>query len=47
MHTSSSSAVLGLPAMPYDGPEPDGYAHYREVLGWVERYAAHVGGTRA
>lgn len=37
------NAVLGLPGMPYDGPDPDGYAHHRDVLRWVERYAAEVG----
>jgi putative flavoprotein involved in K+ transport len=36
------NTVLGLPGMPYDGHEPDGYAHYREVLQWVQRYAAAV-----
>src|SRR5512144_2337094 len=36
------NTVLGLPGMPYDGPEPDGYAHYRAVLRWVERYATRV-----
>ena len=37
------NAVLGLPGMPYDGEEPDGYAHTSEVLRWVERYAAGIG----
>jgi putative flavoprotein involved in K+ transport len=37
------SAVLGLPGMPYDGGEPEGYAHHSEVLRWVERYAAAIG----
>jgi putative flavoprotein involved in K+ transport len=37
------SAVLGLPGMPYDGAEPEGYAHHSEVLRWVERYAAGIG----
>jgi putative flavoprotein involved in K+ transport len=36
------NTVLGLPGMPYDGPDPDGYAHYRDVFQWVERYAAAV-----
>jgi putative flavoprotein involved in K+ transport len=36
------NAVLALPGMPYEGQEPDGYAHYGEVLQWVERYAARV-----
>ena len=36
------NTVLGLPGMPYDGQEPDGYAHYREVLQWVDRYARTV-----
>jgi putative flavoprotein involved in K+ transport len=36
------NTVLGLPGMPYDGHEPNGYAHYTEVLQWVERYAACV-----
>ncbi len=36
------NTVLGLPGMPYDGQEPDGYAHYREVMQWVERYATGV-----
>ena len=35
--------VLGLPGMAYDGDDPDGYAPYRDVLGWVERYAAVIG----
>jgi putative flavoprotein involved in K+ transport len=35
--------VLGLPGMAYDGDDPEGYAHYRDVLGWVERYAAVIG----
>ena len=37
------NTVLGLPGMPYDGPDPDGFAHYRDVLRWVERYAVEVG----
>jgi putative flavoprotein involved in K+ transport len=36
------NTVLSLPGMPYDGQEPDGYAHYREVLHWVQRYATEV-----
>jgi putative flavoprotein involved in K+ transport len=36
------NTVLTLPGMPYEGQEPDGYAHYSEVLQWVERYAARV-----
>jgi putative flavoprotein involved in K+ transport len=36
------NTVLGLPGMPYDGTDPEGFAHYREVLQWVERYAAAV-----
>jgi putative flavoprotein involved in K+ transport len=36
------NTVLGLPGMPYDGQDPEGYAHYLEVLQWVERYAAAV-----
>lgn len=36
------NTVLGLPGMPYDGDEPDGFAHYREVAQWVERYAGLV-----
>jgi putative flavoprotein involved in K+ transport len=35
--------VLGLPGMAYDGADPEGYAHYREVVRWVERYAAEIG----
>jgi putative flavoprotein involved in K+ transport len=34
--------ALGLPGMPYDGPEPDGYAHHSEVMAWVERYAGLI-----
>jgi putative flavoprotein involved in K+ transport len=37
------NAALGLPGKPYDGAEPEGYAHHSDVLRWVERYAAHVG----
>jgi putative flavoprotein involved in K+ transport len=36
------NTVLALPGMPYDGQEPDGYAHYRDVLQRVERYAVVV-----
>jgi putative flavoprotein involved in K+ transport len=35
--------VIGLPGMPYDGADPDGFAHHTEVLQWIERYAAEVG----
>src|SRR3954451_11205604 len=37
------NTVLGLPGMPYDGPDPDGFAHHRDVTRWVERYAEEVG----
>lgn len=36
------SSALALPGLPYDGPDPDGYAHHREVVTWLERYAALV-----
>lgn len=36
------NSVLGLPGMPYDGEEPDGFAHHQEVVHWLERYAALV-----
>jgi putative flavoprotein involved in K+ transport len=36
------NTVLGVPGMPYDGQEPDGYADYRDVLQWVERYSVVV-----
>lgn len=36
------NSVLGLPGMPYDGEEPDGFAHHHEVVRWLERYAALV-----
>jgi putative flavoprotein involved in K+ transport len=36
------NSVLGLPGMPYDGADPDGYAHHLDVLEWVQRYAAEV-----
>ena len=32
--------VAGPPGLAYDGPEPDGFAHYSEVLARIERYAA-------
>src|SRR4051794_23888343 len=35
--------VLGLPGIAYDAADPKGYAHYREVVRWVERYAAGIG----
>jgi putative flavoprotein involved in K+ transport len=31
--------VLGLPGMPYDRPDPEGFAHHSDVVGWLERYA--------
>jgi putative flavoprotein involved in K+ transport len=31
---------LNLPGLAYDGPDPDGFAHYSEVLARIERYAA-------
>jgi putative flavoprotein involved in K+ transport len=37
------NVVLGLPGMPYDGPQPEGFAHHRDVVAWLERYAALVG----
>jgi putative flavoprotein involved in K+ transport len=37
------NTVLGLPGMPYDGPDPDGFAHHLEVVGWLERYRRLVG----
>lgn len=36
------NVVLGLPGMPYDGPDPDGFAGHLEVVAWLERYAALV-----
>jgi putative flavoprotein involved in K+ transport len=36
------NTVLGLPGMPYDGDDPDGFAHHQEVARWVERYAGEV-----
>ena len=36
------NTVLGLPEMPYDGEDPDGFAHHREVVHWLERYASLV-----
>ena len=36
------NTVLGLPGMPYDGEEPDGFAHHQEVVQWLERYAGLV-----
>jgi putative flavoprotein involved in K+ transport len=36
------NAVLGLPGMPYDGPDPDGFAGHDEVAAWLDRYAALV-----
>ena len=35
--------VLGLPGMPYDGADPDGFAHHTEVLRWLQRYAERTG----
>jgi putative flavoprotein involved in K+ transport len=32
------NTVLGLPGMPFDGPDPDGFAHHTEVVRWLERY---------
>jgi putative flavoprotein involved in K+ transport len=37
------NSVLGLPGMAYDGEDPEGYAHYTEVLRWVDRYAVEIG----
>jgi hypothetical protein len=31
---------LSLSWLAYDGPDPDGFAHYSEVLARIERYAA-------
>jgi putative flavoprotein involved in K+ transport len=28
--------------MPYDGPDPDAFAHHSEVSAWLERYAARI-----
>jgi len=36
------NTVLGLPGMPYDGEEPDGFSHHRDVVHWLERYAGLV-----
>src|SRR4051794_38179424 len=36
------NSVLGLPGMAYDGEARDGYAHYTEVLRWVNRYAVEI-----
>ena len=35
--------VLGLPGMPYHLPDPEGFAHHREVVAWLERYAEQTG----
>jgi putative flavoprotein involved in K+ transport len=35
--------VLGLPGMPYDLPDPDGFAHHSEVVAWLDRYAEQTG----
>jgi putative flavoprotein involved in K+ transport len=32
----------GLPGLPYDGPDPDGYMGVDEVVGLVERFAAQI-----
>ncbi|WP_068275312.1 flavin-containing monooxygenase [Aldersonia kunmingensis] len=37
------NTYLGLPGMAFDGTEPDGFAHHREVVQWLERYADCVG----
>lgn len=36
------NVVLGLPGLPYDGPEPEGFAGHQEVVEWLERYAAFI-----
>jgi putative flavoprotein involved in K+ transport len=36
------NVVLGLPGMPYDGPDPDGFAGHVDVVEWLERYAALI-----
>jgi putative flavoprotein involved in K+ transport len=36
------NAVLGLPGLPYDGPEPEGFAGRQDVAEWLERYAALI-----
>lgn len=36
------NTVLGLPGMPYDGPDPDGFAHHTHVVRWLERYHRQV-----
>lgn len=36
------NVLLGLPGMPYDGPEPDGFAGHSDVVEWLERYVALI-----
>jgi putative flavoprotein involved in K+ transport len=36
------NTVLALPGMPYDGEDPEGFAHHDEVAEWLERYSALV-----
>jgi putative flavoprotein involved in K+ transport len=33
---------LALPGLAYDAPDPDGYAHCRDVAAFIERYARHI-----
>jgi len=33
-----TSDRLSLPGLPYDGPDPDGFAHHTEVLDRIERF---------
>src|ERR1700737_3223029 len=33
---------LALPAQPYDGPEPDGFASRDEVVRFIDRYCAAI-----
>ncbi|UVC11589.1 NAD(P)-binding domain-containing protein [Rhizobium sp. TH2] len=34
--------TMALPGMAYDGPEPDVFAHYRDVAKFIESYARHI-----
>jgi putative flavoprotein involved in K+ transport len=38
--------LLSLPGQPYDGPDPEGFCHHTEVLGFLERYAARAAPVR-
>ena len=42
LHFQFPNRYINLPGFAYDGSEPDGFAHYREIAAWIERYAALV-----